>query len=196
MSGEPESSVSDSDILKRVTDSVPAMLAYWDASERCRFASRSYEAWFGVQPASLIGTTLQQLLGPIYPLNLPFIEGVLRGERQEFEREIPHPGGGPARHGQAVYTPDIADGRVRGFSVLVTDITQLKRTESELRAALARVKTLTGLLPVCAWCSRIRDNGAWTSLEEYVVTHSDARITHGMCETCFAKSEAEGAEGR
>lgn len=59
------------------------------------------------------------------------------------------------------------------------------RRTQELRQALAEVKTLHGLLPICAACKKIRDEqGAWNSLETYVESHSEAAFTHGMCPDC------------
>jgi PAS domain S-box-containing protein len=125
-------------LLRQIVDRVPSMLAYWDAEQRCRFANRAYERWFGVSPETLLGKHISELLGPLYKLNLPYIEGVLRGEPQEFEREIPDPAGGPARHSKANYLPDIADGVVRGFFVLVSDISDIKRAQLALRESEAK----------------------------------------------------------
>ncbi|CAN5808636.1 hypothetical protein BH11MYX4_BH11MYX4_59890 [soil metagenome] len=122
-------------LVSVVADTVPGMLAYWDADQRCRYANAAYESWFGVKPADLIGKTLKELLGPIYERNLPYIEGALRGEAQTFEREIPDPHGGPPRFSLAQYVPDIADGRVRGFVVMVSDITERRQLEVRLRKA-------------------------------------------------------------
>jgi PAS domain S-box-containing protein len=119
--------------LRALVDNLPAMLAYWDADQRCRFANRAYEKWFGVKPEAMIGRDMKEFLGPLYPLNLPYIQGALRGEEQEFEREIPDPAGGPPRHSQAHYIPDVVDGSVRGFCVLVADITRRKRAEESLQ---------------------------------------------------------------
>ncbi len=59
---------------------------------------------------------------------------------------------------------------------------------AELREALVNVKTLTGLLPVCSWCRRIRnDEGYWEQLEAYVQANSDAAFSHGICPECFKK---------
>lgn len=70
-----------------------------------------------------------------------------------------------------------------------------QRLVGELREALASVRTLRGLLPVCAWCRRVRDDqGYWNRLETYVAAHSEAEFSHGMCPDCFARQEAkEGA---
>jgi diguanylate cyclase (GGDEF)-like protein/PAS domain S-box-containing protein len=133
---------SELDLLRRILNTLPAMVAYWDTNQRCRFANQDYERWFGVKPEWVVGRTLEDLLGPIYPLNLPYIEGALRGEPQLFEREIPDPKGGPPRHSQAHYVPDVVDGVVRGFSVLVADITARKRMEDALRRATARLDLL------------------------------------------------------
>ena len=133
---------SELDLLRRILGTLPAMVAYWDTNQRCRFANQDYERWFGVKPEWVVGRQLEELLGPIYALNLPFIQGALRGEPQLFEREIPDPNGGPPRYSQAHYIPDVVDGVVRGFSVLVADITARKRMEDALRRATARLDLL------------------------------------------------------
>lgn len=62
------------------------------------------------------------------------------------------------------------------------------RLVAELRDALAHVKTLSGLLPICAGCKCIRDSeGAWLPLEQYIGTRTDAEFSHGMCPTCVPK---------
>src|SRR6476620_1680580 len=98
---ERESKAERAALMLTLMDKLPAMVAYWDKNQRCRFANRAYEKWFGVPPEVVIGMTMEELLGPLYALNLPHIERALRGEEQEFEREIPDPAHGLARHSQA-----------------------------------------------------------------------------------------------
>jgi len=117
-----------------VVDRVPAMLAYWDRDQRCRFANGAYEKWFGVSPEAVVGMSMKELLGPLYPLNQHHIENALGGEEQEFEREFPDPAPGPARYVQVHYIPDVVGGVVQGFCALVTDITRRKRAEESLQA--------------------------------------------------------------
>jgi len=55
----------------------------------------------------------------------------------------------------------------------------------ELKEALAKVKTLSGLIPLCAHCKKIRDDkGYWQQVDSYIRTHSDAEISHGICPEC------------
>jgi signal transduction histidine kinase len=121
----------------RIANHIPAMLAYWDRDLCCRFANHAYVTWFGVAPTDLLGTHIRDLLGPtLFQANLPHIEGALRGEAQEFERLIPDPLGGPGRHSLASYVPDVVDGQVRGFFVMVTNVTEIARVRATLQAAL------------------------------------------------------------
>lgn len=84
----------------------------------------------------------------------------------------------------------------RGFFI---DITEQKRLEAErdlsyreMEKAIAQVKALAELLPVCSWCKKVRkDEGEWDSLENYLLSHPDIRVTHGMCPTCFGKLKAD-----
>ena len=65
---------------------------------------------------------------------------------------------------------------------------ELRRNLEELRMALADIKVLRGLLPICAWCKRVRDDdGYWTMVETYVAEHSHANFTHGICPECTTK---------
>jgi len=64
----------------------------------------------------------------------------------------------------------------------------LRDRNAELEAALARVKLLSGLLPICAGCKQIRDDkGYWSQVETYIQRHSEATFTHGLCPNCVQK---------
>ncbi len=68
---------------------------------------------------------------------------------------------------------------------LITQRTLNRRLEE----AVAEVKRLSGLLPICAWCKRIRDsNGEWHQMEDYIRSHADVSITHGICPECKEKA--------
>jgi CheY-like chemotaxis protein len=66
----------------------------------------------------------------------------------------------------------------------------------QLQSALAEIKTLSGLIPICSWCKKVRDDaGYWQTVEEYIRQHSQADFTHGICTECqkkyFPENEAE-----
>lgn len=126
-----------------VTDHIDAMLAYWDRNQVCRFANNAYREWFGKSKEEMINKiTMKELLGPLYAMNLPYINTVLAGEKQVFEREIPLPGG-DHRHSLAMYFPDVVNGEVRGFFVHVADVSHIKELESQLnRSRLEMVRTV------------------------------------------------------
>lgn len=129
-------------LLIELVDHLDAMLAYWDSHQICRFANKAYEDWFGRSRQELLGTTMRDLLGPLYEKNLPHIEAALNGERQVFERAIPRPGGGPPRPSLATYIPHVVDGRVVGIFVHVADVEPLKKLERELIAAREKAEQL------------------------------------------------------
>ncbi len=59
-------------------------------------------------------------------------------------------------------------------------------------ALMANIKRLAGLLPICSYCKRIRsDDNYWEQVEQYIVEHSDARFSHGICPACLEKALAE-----
>jgi len=62
---------------------------------------------------------------------------------------------------------------------------QRKQLIQELQDAAARIKVLSGLLPICAYCKKIRDDqGYWKQLEAYITHHSEASFSHGICPAC------------
>lgn len=70
---------------------------------------------------------------------------------------------------------------------LVVRQLEQRRTAKQLAEALGQVRTLSGLLPICAYCKRVRDDADyWHSVEEYVGERTDARFSHGICPSCSA----------
>lgn len=67
-----------------------------------------------------------------------------------------------------------------------------KRLITELQSALAKVKQLSGFLPICASCKKIRDDqGYWNQVEDYICEHSEAEFTHSLCPECVKKLYSE-----
>ena len=75
--------------------------------------------------------------------------------------------------------------RVRTHLSLRALMKQKEKLISELQEALAKVKTLSGLLPICSSCKKIRDDkGYWNQIETYIRQHSEADFTHSICPNC------------
>jgi PAS domain S-box-containing protein len=89
--------------------------------------------------------------------------------------------------------PVMEGDKVVRFRGIIQDTTLQRSTEKErerliakLQEALANIKSLRGLLPICAHCKRIRDEmGKWHALEEYISAHTEAEFSHGLCPDCL-----------
>ena len=77
---------------------------------------------------------------------------------------------------------DNLDGIVTGLNLLAEEIAD----------SILEIKNLSGLLPICAWCKKLRDDkGYWESVEEYISAHTGAEFTHSICPECYEKMIAE-----
>ena len=69
--------------------------------------------------------------------------------------------------------------------IIVRDFSRLEKTTQRLQGALDNIKTLEGLLPICANCKNIRDDdGYWQQVEVYIRQHSNAKFSHSICPEC------------
>lgn len=126
------------------------------------------------------------------------------GAKAVFDRGLKlamHEQMGEDKNGKSVWSRIIAtphaikDNKVTSVLEVIIPITEKKMEEQEktllideLRKALSNIKTLKGLLPICASCKRIRDDkGYWNQLEMYIRDHSSADFTHGICPECTEK---------
>jgi phosphoserine phosphatase RsbU/P len=95
------------------------------------------------------------------------------------------------------FDPDELRARVQVGIRVLTLQERLADRVAELQDALTRVKRLQGLLPICSYCKRIRgDDQYWQQVDSYIVEHSDAQFTHGICPPCSQKLMAEIEEER
>ena len=119
--------------LRRLADIIPGMVGYWDADLRNRFANIAYLDWFGKTPEQMAGIHIQELMGEeLFRKNKSFIDRAMAGEFQRFERILTKADGSTG-YSWAHYIPDRDGDQVRGFFVMVADITELKQAEERLR---------------------------------------------------------------
>jgi diguanylate cyclase (GGDEF)-like protein/PAS domain S-box-containing protein len=134
--------------MRIIADSVPALIGYINSEQRYEFANAHYIDMFGIDPATMIGKTVRDVLGEAnYGQVAPQLAAALRGERQHFEQEL-RASDAPA-HNMIDYIPDQADdGATVGVYVLVTDISERKNAELIQAASEKRLKLITDNLPV------------------------------------------------
>ncbi|KAF0233980.1 MAG: Diguanylate cyclase with PAS/PAC [Desulfovibrionaceae bacterium] len=137
--------------FRMITDNIPGMVAYWDQDLRCKYANKAYQEWFGRSMVEMRGIGLLDLLGEaLFHRNEPHILAALKGEQQLFERTYTKVDDSE-RATIARYIPDVEGGEVKGFFVLVTDVTELKTIQRELESRvkelniLAATDSLTGI---------------------------------------------------
>lgn len=117
------------------------------------------------------------------------------GEAANFEFQMKRKNGElfPSEHTVSLLKDE--DGKKIGIVSVVRDISKLKQIEQEreklifdLQKALKEIKQLSGLLPICSICKKIRDDqGYWEQIESYIKKHSDVDFSHGICPACAKK---------
>ena len=155
--------------IEALADSIPGMVAYWDLNLICKYANKAYKEWFGKNARDVLGMTLQALLGEkLFKLNELFIRAALKGEKQCFERTLTK-ADGSIGFTWANYIPDMDEsGNVLGFYVLVTDITELKKNESDLKiAATVFANTLDAIVASDQDRKILSVNPAFTQITQY-----------------------------
>ena len=88
------------------------------------------------------------------------------------------------------------------FMVIFEDITDRKNDEAEreelvgeLQTALAEISTLRGIVPLCSYCKKVRDDdGYWEQVETYIAQKTEAQVSHGICPGCLKENHPEEFE--
>jgi AmiR/NasT family two-component response regulator len=93
--------------------------------------------------------------------------------------------------GAYLVKPVRGDELIRAIAIAIAraaDLAELRRVNAELRTSLHSIRTLSGLLPICSACKKIRDDGGtWREVDVYVRDHTAAEFTHGICPDCVKR---------
>lgn len=155
-------------LLSTFADHLPGLVAYWNSDLRCEFANHAYLEWFGRDLAQMHGISMRDLLGEeLFLRNEPYIRAVLAGEDQRFERVLTKTDGS-VRSTWAQYIAHRVDGAVRGFFVLVTDVTEIKQDQQRLRVNDLAIRAVSqGVIISDAVQTVISVNAAFTAITGY-----------------------------
>ena len=159
--------------------------------------NRGAERIFGYTAEEVLGQPITMLVPPARSDEEPkIIARLRRGERiEQFETVRRRKDGKEVDVSLTISPIKDETGTMIGISMIARDITERQRAKEELERlvrdlmdALDKVKTLRGLLPICASCKKIRsDEGYWRDIETYIQEHSEASFTHGFCPACAQK---------
>jgi PAS domain S-box-containing protein len=159
--------------------------------------NKGAEQLYEYTAGEVIGRSVSILLPPERQHELPDILSKIRtGEPvQLYESERVTKSGRRIDVSVRVSPVYLPTGELIGASAITRDITSRKHAETErellvaeLQHALAEVKTLRGMFPICAWCKKVRDDeGYWNRIESYLESHSEMQFTHGICPDCIEK---------
>lgn len=145
--------------LRGVTNNLPALISYIGCDSRYRFSNAKYQAWLGVDPAGMLGKTVEEALGPeVHARTRVDLARAFAGERVRAERQGTWLG--LEGHYLAEYIPDVAeDGSVRGCYAITIDITErhdaelrLKRSEQQLTQLMDNLPATVGYFDLAERC--------------------------------------------
>jgi PAS domain S-box-containing protein len=176
------------DLVKSINDVIYAT----DEEGIITYISPAIESVAGYSPKDIIGRHLGEF---VHEQDLPRITElfgkVISGRTEPWEYRILTKSGETrwVRTSSRAIMTNNQRIEVRG---ILTDITDRKRAEErrekllkELEEALTKVRTLSGLLPICSSCKKIRDDrGYWNQIEAYIRDHSEAEFSHSICPDC------------
>ena len=156
------------------------------------YQNQIHIAYFGDRRGQKCYQAYAAIAAPCQPC--PVLNAFDDGQIRTDEMVMPVAGGTSCFEITASPLRDATGGIVAGI-IVARNIDRRKKLEREredlirdLQEALANIKTLSGLLPICASCKKIRDDtGYWNQIETYIKKHSDATFTHGICPECMKK---------
>ena len=133
--------------MMTILNGMPGMVSYWDAKLRNHLANDAYVEFFGTTPEEMYGAHLRDIVGKeVYAASAPYLEGVLAGREQLFDRDVIDISG-RQRHLQVSYMPDVQVGEVCGFYVLATDVTARVVAERNLQRSVDQYRALARSMP-------------------------------------------------
>lgn len=152
------------------------------------------ERLFGYSAQEMVGRSIRRLIPPDREAEEDrFLAGLSQGERfDHFESVRVRKDGTLVPVSLTISPVRNETGKIIGASKIARDVSEHRRCEAQaqlieyLQKALSEIKTLRGLIPICSGCKRIReDAGYWSRVEDYLGSHTEAHVSHGICPSCL-----------
>lgn len=186
-----------------LVDNLGEGIGITDRHELFTFANHAAERIFGAGPGQLVGRAVTEFLDPA-GLEVVNQQTANRrvGAENRYELAI-NDAGGQRKYLTVTAVPQTGEqGGFLGTFGIFWDITQRKKAEaerekmiSELKEALANIKQLKDLIPICASCKKIRnDQGYWQQVDVYLKENTESDVSHGLCRECAEKLYPEFAK--
>ncbi len=188
--------------LHDITSSLGEGVMVIDEQGRLAFMNPEAERLLGWSAQELIGTMLHDRIhrhaaehSPLPAAECPSLRVLKTGERAQIEEDAFQRKDGTLFPVTYISAPIFEGGKVIAAVIAFHDISRRKQAEEERERlildhmdALSKIKTLSGMLPICSSCKKIRDDeGYWTQIETYLNEHSEAEFSHGLCPECASK---------
>ena len=183
--------------IREILDNIPAPIYLKDAQGNYKRVNKKYEELAGVKLADIVGKNDFDIFPqPVAELfQSQDKEVIQQGIPLEFEETVPL-ADGIHTYITSKFPLHGKDGGISAVGGFCTDITKRKLAEDAkeelimgLQKAQEEVNILSGLIPICATCKKIRDdNGYWNRMESYISNHSNAEFSHSICPDCAQKS--------
>jgi len=173
-----------------------------DASGEAIYVNPEAERLLGWSAQELLGKNIHELIhhkrrdGTSQPLHeCPMFLVAKTGSRFVSRNETFLRKDGTAFPVSAISTPLRENGKIVASVTAFQDISALVKSEQErekliflLQEALTAIKALHGIIPICSFCKKVRDDkGIWRRLESYINDHTDARLSHSLCDECLRR---------
>lgn len=193
-SGSPQARFHRMEVLEAVLDESTDPIFSILEDGTYRYVNRAFATPFGKCPEEVIGRRISDIFSPDEAEKRMAVvrKALATGETLVFDVRVPTPDG-DTFYITSVRPIPAGEGHPGSVICISKNITERKRAEQErerlveeLQAALHHVRTLSGMLPICACCKKIRDDqGYWTQLEAYIQSRTEAEFTHGICPDCI-----------
>ena len=180
--------------LAAIVDSMGEACIGTDQAGNITSWNASAEKLYGYAADEAIGKAIELVVPPaLHQETRQLLDGVRHGRLAEFETTVRlRRDGSQVDVSSAISAVKDEKGDVIGAAILAVDITERKQADEdrkrmikELNETLAQVRSLHGLLPICANCKKIRDEkGSWQAIETYISGHSNAEFSHSICPAC------------